>query len=157
MNDGKRIARNLFLIVAATVALAGPAFAATETCVSANVPGPIVLPDGTFYPAGQIRICLTERLSPVAGLHETSVSGLPVGMFLSRSKRIEAGPASQPGPTFQFMRTERGVWILEAYSITEGKRVIRYQLRPAVEHPAPRESDRASVGTPEVLIEALGR
>jgi hypothetical protein len=154
--DTKRIARNLFVIFATTVALAAPAAAALDACVSANVPGPIVLPDGTFYPAGPIRICLTERLSPVAGLHETSVGGLPVGMFLSRSKRVEASPSSQPKPLFHFMRTERGVWILEAYSITEGKRVILYQLRPAVQHPAPRESDRASAGTPEVLTAALG-
>ena len=67
MIDSKRTTRNLFVILAATVALSAPALAATDACVSANVPGPIVLPDGTFYPAGQIRICLTERLSPVAG------------------------------------------------------------------------------------------
>jgi hypothetical protein len=157
MIDRKRTVLNLLVIFAATVALAGSALAATDACVSANVPGPIVLPDGTFYPAGQIRICLTERLSPVAGLHETSIGGIPVGMFLSRSNRTEASPSDQPEPVFQFMRTERGVWILTAYSIAEGKRVVVYQLRPAVPHPAPSESDRASAGMPEVLTAALGR
>jgi hypothetical protein len=97
--------------------------------VTANVPGPIVLPDGTSHPAGSICLCLTERLSPVAGLHETIVDGHPVGMFLSRYGPIEASPADHDKPTLHFVRTVDGSWILEAYAINVGKRVILFKLR----------------------------
>jgi hypothetical protein len=153
----QQIARCFVVLAAAAAAFTGSASVASDSCASANVPGPIVLPDGTAYAAGRIRVCLTERLSPVAGLHETSVAGLPVGMFLSRLVRVEATSESRPDPLFYFLRTQDGVWVLEAYSMPVGKRVIVYQLRKTA-MPSPRMAATiSSEGTSVVLNAALGR
>lgn len=157
MIDSKQIARRFLVLAAALIACAGPASAAPDDCVSANVPGPIVLPDGTFHPSGRIRVCLTEQISPVAGLHEASVAGLPVGMFLSRVSRMEATPESYPGPLFQFIRTDDGVFVLEAYSIPSGKRVNFYRLRETTPMSPRMASTHAVERTAVVLAAGLGR
>jgi hypothetical protein len=157
MREKARFIQGALVIVAVAGALVAPALAASDNCVSAVVPGPMVLPDGTAYPAGPIQICLTEKLSPVAGLHETSVGGHPVGMFLSRLSRIEASPATHPEATFHFMLTSDGVWILEAYAMPVGQRVILYKLRSGTPPSPLREPPRVAEETPVVLAAASGR
>jgi hypothetical protein len=152
------IARRLPILIFAallTLAFARAVRASSEVCVSANVPGPIELPDGTLYPAGQIRVCLTERLSPVAGLHETAIAGHPVGLFMSRSSKVEASPDTRSEPVFHFIRTNDGIWILEAYSMTVGKRVVLYKLRADTPRSPRTESMRAAEGHAVVLTAAV--
>ena len=157
MIERKQIARRLLVLLATALLGTGTASAASDDCVSANVPGPIMLPDGTFHPPGTIRVCLTDRLSPVAGVHETSIAGRPVGMYLSRVKRLEATPESRPDPLFEFTRTEDGIWILDAYSMPDGNRVVLYQLRPATPRSPRIATTRAAAGSEVTVMAALGR
>jgi hypothetical protein len=157
MRDMKRSIRNIAALVAAVVTVTGAALAAPDGCVSANVPGRIVLPDGRSYPAGPIRVCLTEQISPIAGLHKTTVDGQPVGMFLSRFGPVEASPADRPEPTLHFLRTEDGAWILEAYAIAVGKRVILFKLREDPPGGASIASVRGATGQAVILAAVAGR
>jgi hypothetical protein len=78
-------------------------------------------------------------------------------MFLSRLSRIEASPETHPEATFHFMLTSHGVWILEAYAMPVGQRVILYKLRSGTPPSPPREPPRDEGETPVVLAAASGR
>lgn len=74
------------LMLAATVTVAEG-----RGCYTAEVPGAIVLPDGSEHASGALRICTDRAISPTSNLHRTFVDGRPVGMFLSAPRTIEEG------------------------------------------------------------------
>jgi len=82
----------LTAIVAATAAAAGD----LGRCQTAEVPGPVVLPDGSVHESGAIQVCLSRAYSPVAGLHEVSVDGRPIGLFLGREYPLESRRDHEP-------------------------------------------------------------
>jgi hypothetical protein len=96
-------------------------------CISALVPDPVVLPDGSVQPAGQLRICLARALSPVAGLHETYVDGRAVGRFISQAGQAEAGDEAET-PFFVFRRSPAGALVLEGYADPRGNRLDTYRV-----------------------------
>jgi hypothetical protein len=89
----------------------------------------VVLPDGSVHPAATIRICLERKMSPVAGLHEISVGGQPVGVYLSRLGESE-GLTHDGRPLMVFTRAQDDRWILEAYAIAAGEQMITFRLDP---------------------------
>ena len=114
------------LIVGSLILLAGVAMAAeTGRCYTAEVPAPIVLPNGDEYDAGELRICMNIKLSPVEGLHETSVDGHPIGGFRSR---LGTSEAAGDGAYFVFSRAAGGRLVLEGYTVSQGNRLRTYYL-----------------------------
>lgn len=97
-------------------------------CIITSVPDPLVLPDGSVHPAGQLRICLTQEFSPVAGLHETWLNGQPVGRFVSRTGQAEAGDGTET-PFVVFRRTRGGELVLEGWADPRGRRLNTYLVR----------------------------
>lgn len=77
------------LILAGTLVLAGTIAAAEGRCYTAEIPGSVVLPDGSRHAPGTLRICTDRAISPVSNLHRTFVGGTPVGMFFSTPRAIE--------------------------------------------------------------------
>ena len=90
----------IVLVVAVLVAGQGEALAARDICVSAEVPEPILLPDGSWHPAGVLKLCLRGDYSPGAAFHETYVNHMPIGLFLShqcvRDCKIITGHVEAP-------------------------------------------------------------
>jgi hypothetical protein len=111
----------------ALLAAGGAGAEVTGTCVRADVPNPVVLPDGTAHPAGQLRICLSGRFSPVAGLHRTYVNGRFAGMFLSRRVTSE-GPVDEHEPFMLFRRNAAGPWELYGYALPHGEGLVSYRM-----------------------------
>ena len=120
-------------IVAAAMSagmLAGPGVSlaqSTGDCLRVEVSSSIVLPDGSVHPAGTLELCLSRAYSPVAGLHATSVNGVPVGLLLSR-RRTSEGPAREE-PYVLFQRTPEGRLELLGYSWPDGKAMNTYLMR----------------------------
>ena len=95
-------------------------------CIRAEVPAPMVLPDGSSHPAGVIRICLSRAYSPVAGLHETQVNGESIGMFLSQVGESEGNGGE---PFFVFYRNVSDELVLQGYALPAGERLRTYHLQ----------------------------
>jgi hypothetical protein len=119
--QGVMLAGAFLLAVTATMA-------ETRGCYIAEVPGTMVLPDGSEHPAGALRICADLVISPVSSLHKISVGGRPVGMFLSvpRSieENVEAGTAQ-----FVFRRTPRGELNLVGYVVSARNGTTLYEMQ----------------------------
>ena len=106
-----------------------PGFAAAGErgrCISADVPAPMVLPDGSIHGAGHLRICFARSYSPVAGLHRTYVNGKSVGLYTSQ--KGEAEEATDSMPFFVFRRNGLGNYVLEGYAAPDGSRTWTYRL-----------------------------
>ncbi len=89
------------LIVAAFLILSqGSALASRGRCVSADIPAPMILPDGSEHPAGELKLCVRHHHSPVTSLHEAYVGGSPVGLHSSRRGISEGRATSEPFMTF---------------------------------------------------------
>jgi hypothetical protein len=84
-------------LLASTIAQAG----SSGRCARVEVPAQMILPDGTRHEAGTLRVCETQKLSPVATLHKTFVNGMPVGMFTSRTGTSEGQDHTQPFMVFE--------------------------------------------------------
>ena len=112
----------------ASVAGQGAALAAQNICVSAEVPGPILLPDGSWHPAGVLTLCLRGDYTPVAAFHEIYVNHMPVGLFLSHQGCSE-GPA-EAEPFMMFYRQADGRLRLYAYALPSGDHMTNYFLDP---------------------------
>jgi hypothetical protein len=67
-------------------------------CVSAELPAPMVLPDGSVHDAVSFRVCMERNLSPVSGLHKAYIDGFPTGFLTSR--RVATEGARRLGPPF---------------------------------------------------------
>lgn len=106
------------------------ATAETRGCYTAEVPGTIVLPDGSEHAPGALRICFDLVISPVSSLHGISVGGRPVGMFLSVPRSIEesveAGTAQ-----FVFRRTARDELNLVGYVVSARSGTTLYEMQRA--------------------------
>jgi hypothetical protein len=76
-------------------------------CYRATIPAPIVLPDGSEHPEGDLRICTTRQLSPVEWLHVMYIGGGAIGAFRGRDTVIERGIEPRP-PEFVFLRGSDG-------------------------------------------------
>ena len=94
--NSRRVTLGLVLLGALML----PATATTaqaRSCYTAEIPGTIVLPDGSDHAPGILRLCTDQAISPVSILHSSFVRGRPVGMFLSVPRviehRVEAGTA----------------------------------------------------------------
>jgi len=88
-----------WLLGFAAIALAGATVAAASDsgrCQTAAIPGPVVLPDGSVHDAHSVQVCLSRAYSPVAGLHEVSVDGKPIGLYLGREYALEARRDHEP-------------------------------------------------------------
>ena len=68
--------------------------AAGGVCSSARVDEAFVLPDGSQHSAGELTVCVSQNLTPVASLHRTFVDGMPIGACLARG---HAATILQPG------------------------------------------------------------
>ncbi len=93
--------RSKILCIAALAASAAAAVTTASAsdlgrCQTAQVPAPVVLPDGRVYDAGQVRVCLSVEYSPVVQLHEVSVNGRPIGLFPGRDYAAESGADAAP-------------------------------------------------------------
>ena len=97
------------------------------TCVRAELPWPVVLPDGTRHAAGLLRICYDRSYTPVAGLHRTFVDGDFVGMFISRRVQSE-GPVPNQAPFMLFRRDVDERWRLQGYALPDGTGLVSYRL-----------------------------
>ena len=53
------------------------------SCVSAEVPWQMEMPDGSIHDPGQVTLCYLRQYNPVAGLHALKVDGMPLGTFQS--------------------------------------------------------------------------
>jgi hypothetical protein len=115
-------------LVAPAAALGAHA-GSSGTCVRAELPWPVVLPDGSRHPAGRLRICHGGAFTPVSAVHRTYVGGTYVGTFLSR--RVESeGPvaAADREPFMLFRRDEHMRWRLQGYSLPEGDGRVGFRM-----------------------------
>jgi hypothetical protein len=144
------------------VTLLQPAVAQTESrgqCVTAEVPAPMILPDGTAHPRGTLRLCFSEALSPVTGLHRAYVDGRFAGMFVSRRGTSEA-PGEDRNPFLMFARKASGQLELKAYAIPlSDDRLRSYHVGPIVSGAtAHNEAEVSTEATaPLVFLAALGQ
>jgi hypothetical protein len=99
------------------------------SCVSAEIPYSIVLPDGSAYDAGDLRICFNRRLTPVTVINTVSVNGLPRGFFLSRTGTAE-GP-SLPHPVIAFRRDGAGALQLAGFASPGREHMHTFRFGPA--------------------------
>lgn len=81
----------------------------TGTCLSARVPGRIVLPDGSVHPPGDLALCLERHLNPVTEMDRIEVEGMARGLFSGRRSRPEE-PITRPALVFH--RSDNDDWIL---------------------------------------------
>lgn len=135
-----------FLLQGSGVALAGSSLG----CVSVDVPAPIYLPDGNLYPAGELMLCDSISYSPVATLHRTYMNGRPIGLFMSRRTRSEAGGTVAPFVVFD-RDVDGNLDIVGYVQASEGTSVA-FLLRP-VSKKAP--SAMAAVGSSPVASSLL--
>lgn len=127
------------LLLAATLMLAATVTAAEgRGCYTAEVPGTMVLPDGSEHASGALRICTDRAISPASNLHRTFVDGRPVGMFLSAPRAIEE---SIEAGTARFI-FERGVgdelnlvgYVVTARGGTTIYEMMRTEAAPKIEN-----------------------
>lgn len=100
-------------------------------CLSAEIPSPVIMPDGAVFDAGKLKICNRIAYSPVSGLEEISINGRSLGMYVSRSsesprpKRI-AGERRDDRPVLVFFRNERDELELFSYHRANGDRFLHH-------------------------------
>jgi len=95
-------------------------------CLRANVPAPMVFPDGSVHPAGTLMLCVNDY-SPVASYHKVSVNGIPVGFVFSQRRVPERQQSMEP--LVLFHKTDDGALRLVGYSLPSGTTVHAYLLQ----------------------------
>jgi len=100
----------------------------TGTCVTAEIPQTIVLPDGREMPGGAVRLCFSRRFSPVSGLHAATIAGKAAGMFASE-RRISEGLGTHGDAFVVLRRVDDRTLALVAYAVRAGDRLVTYRLR----------------------------
>ncbi len=78
------------VFVALLFAASGLGWAGQGRCVTADIPGEFVLPNGSVHEAGALKLCLERTHSPVAAHHRLYVEGHAVQMVQSRIGRSES-------------------------------------------------------------------
>ena len=88
-----------------------------DRCLRVELPGPVVLPDGTTGGSSQLRICLDRAISPAISLHRLYLDGYPVGQFLGRSRDSKD---TAEDPVVVFARAGPGAYRLVEYAWPQG-------------------------------------
>jgi hypothetical protein len=114
--------------IAALILFAPAAAQGSGDCLQAEVPTPMVLPDGSEHPAGSLRICMSKNYSPVSGLHKTSVDGRVIGLFRSRQGVSEAEFTGRNDPFVLFHRGENDHLVLVGFAWPSGERLQTYRM-----------------------------
>ena len=96
-------------------------------CYTASIVATVQLPDGSQHDAGSIRLC-RERLSPVVGIHRAYVDGMPIGIYRSSIKQVEAELAGS-GASMLFERDPQGRMTLIAAMLPGDDGLRLYDLR----------------------------
>jgi hypothetical protein len=108
------------------LAVGGAAWAVVPAhCIAIDVPAPFVLPDGTVYPAGELRLCLNRNFNPVTGLHRVYIEHMPVGFLMSRVTNAETPKEAAPSALFY---AEGGRLRLVGYTVASNGKVFSYRL-----------------------------
>jgi hypothetical protein len=66
------------------------------SCVSAEIPWQMEMPDGSVHKPGQVSLCYVRNYNPVSGLHALKVNGMPLGTFQSTVARSEEQESLHP-------------------------------------------------------------
>ena len=109
------------LAIALAVLVASPELVAQQRgrCAVTELPGHLVLPDGTVHEAGELKICFLDWHNPSAGRHLILVDGKKWGYLLSRSGKSDESMADVP--VFVFTpRTEHHHVRLLGYAWPDG-------------------------------------
>jgi len=139
------------LAIGGAAAVAGPA----GPCLTVDVNAAVLLPDGSVRQAATLSLCLNRDFTPVAGLHEISLDGNPVGLLLSR--RVPSETDATAAPFVLFERDGEGRLRLIGYASQRGAQWRTYLLaqpRPPRRGPGPRP---APVGEAVVQLAAHAR
>ena len=98
-------------------------------CAVTELPGHLVLPDGTVHEAGELKICFLDWHNPSSGRHLILVDGKKWGYLLSRSGR--SGDTKTDVPIFVFTpRTEHHHVRLLGYAWPDGDGMSIHVLHP---------------------------
>jgi hypothetical protein len=86
------------LAIALAILAASPTLFAQQRgrCAVTELPGHLVLPDGSIHEAGELKICFLDWHNPSAGRHLILVDGKKWGYLLSRSGQSDASKADVP-------------------------------------------------------------
>ena len=103
------------LLTAVLIFAAAPAVAEIRMCVTSNVPERFVMPGGSEYGPGNLRLCHGPDYSPSRMMHVGYVDRAPVGMLFSRRGLSEA-PADTK-PFLVFARDKQGRLHLYGFSV----------------------------------------
>jgi hypothetical protein len=123
---------SILILTAALLAVAPGAAHAESRCLTAEVPMPVVLPDGSVHDSGAVRLCVTGRLNPVADFHKIQFEGRAIGEYAGRKIDSEA-PLGRPYMIFH--RSANGELILIGYARpprSQGERGITVMLTEQV-------------------------
>ena len=141
------------LLIPVAILASAPATAEGRgRCATVDVPWPVILPDGSTHPACRLTLCLKQIWSPVSGMHELRIDGMPVGLVLSRIGRSE-GPAELT-PTMLFRRDEREGFRLVGYAWPDGDTMRTYALQ-AIRRRVPRRDRRPPLSFDDVQREFI--
>ena len=91
--------RSVPVAILATGALVSTGALADGRCVTLEVRGTLVLPDGSIHEPGQLTLCRTMDFSPVATLHKTYVDVNEEGTEAAAVTAVEMGRTSAPPTT----------------------------------------------------------
>lgn len=95
-------------------------------CLRAEIPSPVLFPDGSVHPAGTLSLCVADY-SPVAAYHRVAVDGMPQGLMFSQRRVAEQPEGSQP--VLLFRKTDAGELRLLGYVWPAGKQSFAYLLQ----------------------------
>jgi len=104
------------LLLGGTPAAAQPSSTLLHSgaCATVEVPGILVLPDGTSHDVASLRICFERWISPGAALHVLYLGRTPWGMLLSRVGKDSDAASSEP--LVVFSRNSAGQVRLTGYA-----------------------------------------
>jgi len=86
---------SILILTATVLAVAPGAVQARSRCLTAEVPLPVVLPDGSVHDSGALRLCVSGRLNPVSDFHKIHFEGNAIGEYAGRTIPSEA-PLGRP-------------------------------------------------------------
>lgn len=96
------------------------------SCMSAQIPESLELPDGSIHPPGTLTLCASKHSSPVTRLHKTIMNGMPVGYFTSR---LGANEESGEGePVMIFYRDAQSRLHLYGYAAPTNGRLVSHVM-----------------------------
>lgn len=119
--------------------------AADAPCLTVNLARPVIFPDGTERPAGQLTLCDWKTYTPVAQIHRSYVDGRPVQMLIGTRTANERS-ADEPAEVF-FRADGNGRLELMGYTRTlQGRGVtVSFQRKDSprkVDHALARANER---------------